>query len=75
MKLKLYRPSTGTEGELFVSKQCTECCSKETCEIPMLSMLYEANEPEYPKEWVVDSDGKNPRCTARTIATGTNTGE
>lgn len=75
MKLKLYRPSNGTEGALFVVEQCTKCSKEESCEIPMLSMLYEADEPEYPKEWVVDKAGKNPRCTARTIATGTNTGE
>jgi len=67
---KPYRPSNGTEGEYFMSEFCYQCIhenpnseGKPKCNIMTSSMCFSISEPEYPKEWVQDIDGKNPRCT------------
>lgn len=67
---KPYRPSNGTEGMYFTSEFCEQCFhenphpdKKPKCEILSLSMCFDLNDKEYPKEWVQDLDGKNPRCT------------
>ena len=66
---KPYRPSNGTAGSMFMRKFCDRCTKDDPdtgCEIVMLSMMYEIEEPDFPKEWVQDSEGGNPRCTAFT---------
>ena len=60
--LPLYRPSNGTEGDIFFESWCFRCAKGDDCEIPMRTMIHDTNEPEYPREWV--RDGEKPRCTA-----------
>jgi len=69
-----YRPSNGTEGDIFESQWCEHCTRdaafrsdperNDGC--PILAAVYALNidEPGYPKEWIEDSKG--PRCTAYT---------
>lgn len=68
-----YRPSNGTEGEIFMSQWCARCVrdegsredSGDGCAILADTFAYRISEPEYPKEW--RSDGpQGPRCTAFT---------
>jgi len=67
-----YRPSNGTEGMYFMAQFCDHCtkCPMDPdadgqCDILGRSFAYQVDEPEYPKEWIVDDDGlSNPRCTA-----------
>lgn len=68
--MRLYRPSNGTEGECFTEKYCMNCincdpdpCGKKQCGILCDALVYDVNEPEYPKEWVYDEKGQ-PKCTA-----------
>mgnify|MGYP001575939811 CR=1 FL=1 len=61
---KPYRPANGTEGEYFEAAWCRDCQRKdagEGCDIFFNSMLFNADEPEYPKELVYGDDG-HPRC-------------
>ncbi len=60
---KPYRPSNGTEGEIFQEMFCYRCVHDEGdgCEIVLLSWLYKIDEPKYPKEWVFDKEGC-PTC-------------
>ena len=60
---KPYRPSNGTEGEMFMEMFCDRCSKLSCCRIVGLSMAVEKDDPEYPKEWVFDSEGC-PTCTA-----------
>lgn len=67
--MKKYRPSNGTEGDIFHEKYCWNCinCNPDPsgdkqCDILMRTLLFGINEPEYPKEWIY-VDGK-PTCTA-----------
>ena len=67
-----YRPSNGTEGEIFMNHFCDRCSKdakyRETldgsdgCEILANTLVFEIDDPEYPKEWIRDEKG--PRCTA-----------
>lgn len=69
-----YRPSNGTEGEGFICAFCGVCARSDHnkpgadedalfgCEITGNTMLYDVNDPNYPKEWVWD--GLEPTCTA-----------
>lgn len=62
-----YRPSNGTEGEMFMSDWCARCTKDKPphgCQIIALTMALEVDHPDYPAEWVEDDDGSNPRCTA-----------
>jgi hypothetical protein len=61
--IEIYRPSNGTEGMIFMDEHCDKCFHdrNEDCEIIVASMLYDTNEPEYPKEWRYISN--NPTCT------------
>ncbi len=63
--MKPYRPSNGTEGAYFQEAQCGSCVKHPTCKIPSQTMRHKEDDAEYPKEWVKDDDGSNPRCTAR----------
>lgn len=67
---KPFRPSNGTEGEIFASAFCYRCkryagdsLDMEDCEIEMNAIVYEIGESEYPKEWIYDESGQ-PCCTA-----------
>ncbi len=60
---KPYRPSNGTEGDIFMEMYCDRCAKREYCVIPCVSMAFEKDDPEYPKEWLFGSDGV-PICTA-----------
>lgn len=71
MSTKPYRPSNGTEGDFFIKSQCEKCLKQERCKIVGLTMVYPASDPGYPKEWVSDEDGNNPRCTAREVTLAT----
>jgi hypothetical protein len=69
--MEKYRPSNGTEGMWFTSNFCEQCvhekfmhtqCHKDKkCGILSASLMYGINEPEYPKEWVYNSE--EPTCT------------
>jgi hypothetical protein len=61
-----FRPSNGTEGELFRDKYCSLCEKDqvpEGCKIQLRTMAFGIDEPEYPKEWVHNSEGY-AICTA-----------
>ena len=64
-----YRPSNGTEGDIFRADWC-EKCTKDVdgdCRIIALSMAYDVDEPEYPKEWRRRADATEwpgAECTA-----------
>lgn len=70
-EVKLYRPSNGTEGEIFMDAWCGKCAKFERCpevggrhcDIQMRSFIHGIDEPEYPGEWRHDKDGE-PYCTA-----------
>lgn len=72
-----YRPSNGTEGQLFLDAFCRRCqrdsamragapenvCkSDECCEIIGLTMILDIEDPDYPAEWQYGQDGQ-PCCT------------
>jgi hypothetical protein len=60
-----YRPSNGTEGEMFMADWC-DLCAKEAgpnrCEILTATFCHQVNDPEYPRDkWVYGDDGR-PTC-------------
>jgi hypothetical protein len=62
-----YRPSNGTEGEMFMEKFCYNCQhddpdNEKFCEILTRTMAFDVDEDEYPKEWQYGTDGQ-PVCT------------
>lgn len=69
-----YRPSNGTEGEIFMSQWCARCnkdaahrADPDTgkgCRIIVYSMGFDIGDPNYPKEWVHDETGYGGKCTA-----------
>jgi hypothetical protein len=72
-RTKPYRPANATEGTFFEEDNCSLCerdrAYRETggksgsCPIVALVMVHAISDGEYPKQWVQDEDGKNPRCT------------
>ena len=60
---KPYRPSNGTEGDVFMEMFCYRCKHYDDCEIIVKTMAFEKDDPEYPKEWKFDAEGC-PTCTA-----------
>lgn len=63
---KLYRPSNGSEGMYFTSEFCDRCMfddgvsqygEEKACTLLLNSLMYGVNDPEYPREWIVDEDG------------------
>src|SRR5690348_9141088 len=73
-----YRPSNGTEGELFMEAWCRncardkamnegkdfdECDDNELCQIIADTFHYRVDDSRYPKEWKYGKDGQ-PCCTA-----------
>ena len=71
-----YRPSNGTEGMAFIERFCDRCVKSEGdkekqqsgCEILMLTMMFSLDDPEYPKEWIYDTDD-DTCCTAFEVKT------
>lgn len=65
-----YYPSNGTEGMHFTSQFCDHCIhdnpdpdKKPKCDILTAAMCFYPTDPEYPREWIEDANGRNPRCT------------
>lgn len=73
-----YRPSNGTEGEVFFDCWCRhcqrdkamregvdidECDDNERCDIIAKTFCHDVKDAEYPIEWQYGKDGQ-PRCTA-----------
>lgn len=71
--MKRYRPSNGSEGDCFMAQFCERCVKDRAaragdyangCDILCASLAFGIGHELYPKEWVQDDDGGNPRCTA-----------
>jgi hypothetical protein len=67
---KLYRPSNGTEGEIFESKFCGRCKhdkfhedESQGCDILLRALLFDKEDEGYPTEWTYDENDL-PTCTA-----------
>lgn len=73
-----YRPSSGTEGIAFDEHWCSNCERDKAyrdggddadpaiaCQLIANALAYEIGDPNYPKEWVYDREGR-PSCTAYT---------
>lgn len=65
-----YRPSNGTEGELFIESWCCQCArdvaaqaDDDCCEILGNTYAFSEEDPEYPNEWQYGTNGQ-PMCTA-----------
>lgn len=63
-----YRPSDGTEGALFMAKFCAACSREDTCQIWVTTMFLDADDPDYPPEWVTSDHKTSPPRTARCTA-------
>lgn len=78
MSAKQYRPSNGTEGFCFIEQWCAtcardavsngsktfeECADGDLCQILADTFAYDIGDPEYPKDWVYDEQGR-PTCSA-----------
>ena len=76
--VRLYRPSSGTEGFGFMEQWCgncerdkewsegkpfDECGPDEACQLIADAFAYKVTDPEYPSEWVRAQDGR-PMCLA-----------
>ena len=72
--MKKYRPSHGTEGDLFEDRFCANCQNIDynlidegdqagDCDILSRSFWCEIDDDDYPEEWCYDEKGK-PTCTA-----------
>jgi hypothetical protein len=67
--MRLYQPSNGTEGMIFTDVFCDRCAKENSieekyCSILTRTLVHDAHDKEYPKEWVCDDDYKNAKCTA-----------
>jgi hypothetical protein len=70
---KLYRPSNGTEGEIFEAEWCENCVYElpvreredfeNGCQILTNALWNGIGDKDYPKEWIYGDDGV-PKCTA-----------
>ena len=62
-----YRPSNGTEGEMFMERWCYRCTKDDQqnvfCPIIAKTMAFDVDNPEYPSEWQYNPQGQ-PICTA-----------
>ena len=62
---KPYRPSNGTEGEMFMDSFCYQCVHDDEfqrtgengCETLAKTLVLNIDDEEYPKEWVRDDKG------------------
>ena len=70
-EIKLYRPSHGTEGDIFMGAWCAKCVKFKRCpevggrhcDIQMRVMCNRVTDADYPGEWRYNEDGE-PVCTA-----------
>mgnify|MGYP004224667425 CR=1 FL=1 len=64
-----YRPSNGTEGDIFMAQWCDKCALSDYegdgCMIQLRALAHRVDEPEYPAEWSFTNGGA-PQCTAFT---------
>lgn len=64
---KPYRPSNGTEGEMFCEQFCYLCrydqYEDDPCDILTRSLICSVGDADYPEEWLYDRNGR-PTCTA-----------
>ncbi|MEW7009514.1 hypothetical protein [Lentilitoribacter sp. EG35] len=64
-----YRPSNGTEGDIFMSYWCENCLlfnfeePDKACDINLRAMAHSIGENAYPAEWQYNNGGE-PVCTA-----------
>lgn len=60
-----YRPSSGSEGDMFFSRWCQHCKKDSIgmCPLILAALTYNVCDPEYPAEWQYGEDGQ-PKCTA-----------
>lgn len=60
-----FRPSNGTEGQIFIGSWCFQCArdANHDCPIVAATFRYTVEEAEYPQEWQYGPDGQ-PLCTA-----------
>ncbi|MTI10508.1 hypothetical protein [Curvivirga aplysinae] len=65
-----WRPSNGTEGDIFISNVCRDCIHNQDksnpCEIIMDTMCFSIDHPDYPKAWVIGECGF-PQCNNREV--------
>lgn len=68
-EIELFRPSNGTEGDIFMSRYCFQCAkfphdssAKNQCQIVLATFAYDIEDKEYPNQWRY-VDGK-PTCTS-----------
>lgn len=68
---KLYSPSNGIEGEMFMEEYCYQCdkdseyqlTGESGCEILSRALCFNIKNERYPKEWIYNDNGQ-PTCTA-----------
>lgn len=61
---KPYRPSNGTEGDIFEGRYCARCrVGLRECDIVLRAHAFSIGAPEYPNEWRFNNIGV-PMCTA-----------
>lgn len=59
-----YRPSNGSEGDMFMDRWCSDCKRDHlTCEIIAAANCFDTADDNYPPEWTYREDGQ-PCCTA-----------
>jgi len=65
--MKKYRPSNGTEGEMFMEQFCYQCTHDHVdgpyCDIIARTMAFDADDPEYPEEWIMNDNFADAKCT------------
>lgn len=66
-QIEIYRPSNSDEGWAFIAEFCDNChhddaSTEKYCQILGRTMGLPENDPDYPKEWVIENN--KPRCTA-----------
>lgn len=64
---KKWRPSNGTEGDMFQEIYCKKCqkdeVNGEVCDILTYSFFFDIDHENYPKELQIGNDGQ-PTCMA-----------
>jgi hypothetical protein len=74
-----YRPSNGTEGEVFMDHFCRHCerdaaCTDDHLELgcPIIAdaFCFDIDDPNYPKEWVRDEDAPATTIGVTAIISG-----
>lgn len=56
---KTFRPANGTEGEMFMERNCFRCKHYDPehgidCEILLATLIYDVDDPRYPTEWTAE---------------------